>query len=403
MISIQEINYFRLNLHPDLMMAMIFHTARAARSSTESQRNSESTISYHTNKPKRLKYQTRPSKNKNTSTFKTIQERWRGKTKNNQSGHSFLSITNKLQLLKFKRNDDCPDIFLTLDEYVVDNIFRFLNYSDLISLSKTSKALLFKVQQFALHHVESHLRMEKLDKFFTSGILTYEERIIKNRLNRDNGPQLSTALMAFKYLDEYGQYFERASITTAVVVNRRNQFQKQRYIVRELCEPLGRDVLRVKQICGLHFQKEFDDVPPGIYQVSLHLQIKVDLERSGRPRRWNNNCTVIISVRLQDENSDSSVVTLANAAIEPHYWKLIQKDKFNNDLLDGNATITKEENIFPFQTNDWFYIKLTPFRLKNKSNNLIFVWTEIESNDWKNSGRWKEGMCWDFVQIQGVN
>ena len=71
-------------------------------------------------------------------------------------------------------------------------------------------------------------------------------------------------------------------------------------------------------------------------------------------------------------------------------------------MFGGNASIAKEESIFPTQTSDWFFIKLKPFNLENNNNNLVFTWTEKESTSWKNSGRWKEGMCWDFVQIQGV-
>jgi len=389
-------------------MAMIFHTTRAARSQNPLN-SADSKPIYNcifddTNRPKRVKYLTRDNQTKHTSSLQTFRQRWRDKSKTNCNPQSILNLTSKLHILKFIKNDDHPDYFSTLDEYVVENILKFLTYLDLLSLSKCSRNLLCKVQHFALHYVESHLRMEKLDKFLKSDLMTNEERIIKNRLIRDNGPQLSTSLMAFKYFNEYGQYFARSSITTAVVANRRSQFQKQRYIVRELCEPLGRDVLRLKQICGLHFQKQFSNVPAGQYQVSIHLQITVDLERSGRPRRWNNNCTVNLAV-IHDDEPLSDRQPLASVNIEPQIWKIIQKDKFRNNFLNGNASITKEENhlnLSPYRTSDWFYVKLKPFELEHDNNNLSFVWTEKESTSWKNSGRWKEGMSWDFVQIQGV-
>ena len=385
---------------------MIFHTARAARSVSDNQRGSESI--HHVNfcntyKPKRIRYRAKSDNNRNPSSLQTFRERWRDKTKFSRNPQRIFDLTSKLHILKLKRSDEIPDNFSTLDEYVIENILKYLSYPDLLSLSKCSRAICCKVQQFALHYVESHLRKEMLGTFFENGLLTYEERINKNRLNRDNGPKLLTALISYKYFKEYGKFLERSSITTAVVANRRSQFQKQRYIVRELCEPLGRDVLRLKQICGLHFPKQFVNVPAGNYQVSIHLQISIDLERSGRPRRWNNNCTVNLAVIHDDkycEESEHDI--LASVTIEPQYWKLIQKDKMDNKMFGGNASIAKEESIFPTQTSDWFFIKLKPFNLENNNNNLVFTWTEKESTSWKNSGRWKEGMCWDFVQIQGV-
>ena len=59
--------------------------------------------------------------------------------------------------------------------------------------------------------------------------------------------------------------------------------------------------------------------------------------------------------------------------------------------------------MFPYHTNDWVYVTLKPFQLTNDDNHVVFYWSERESNSWTNSGRWKEGMSWDFVQIQGVS
>ena len=400
-------------------MAMIFHTSRAARSSPDTPANPILNAPiFSTNKPPRIRHQTRTNKITNVSNFLTFRDRWKDKAKANRR-KSILNLKYKLHILKLTGDDEDEkyDILSTLDEYVMENILRYLNFVDLLSLSKTSNAMLCKVQSFALHYVESHLRMERLDKFFSCRLLTYEERIIKNRIERESGPQLSTSLMVLKYLNQYGQFFDRASITTAWVANRKSQLYKQRYIVRELCEPLGRDVLRLKQICGLRFEKQFNHIPAGNYQVSIHLHIGVDLERSGRPRKYNNNCTSILTVMNMPSWNLTSILsgpmnygslqddddTLVSVNIEPHYWKLIQRNKFDNDLLDGNAWITREENMFPYHTNDWFYVTLKPFQLTNDDNHVVFYWSERESNSWTNSGRWKEGMSWDFVQIQGVS
>lgn len=176
---------------------------------------------------------------------------------------------------------------------------------------------------------------------------------------RDDGPHLQTALIAFKGVNLYGHFIQRSSITTAVVVNRRSQFQKQRYIFRESYIPLGRDVLRLKQLCGLHFKKRFSNVPAGNYQISLHIQLRGELDYPGRPRRWNNNCTTRLAVI--DEDADSFDSLLVNVDIEPDYWKQIQKEKFDNNALSGNAHIVREHN--SLQVDNWFFIVLKPFYL----------------------------------------
>ena len=120
--------------------------------------------------------------------------------------------------------------------------------------------------------------------------------------------------------------------------------------------------------------------------------------RPGRPRRWNNNCTTILTVTDERAPGDQA---LGRVAIEAQYWKQIQKDKFDNDLMEGNAHVVREENSFTFQNKNWFFIVLKPFNL-TQSTNLVFEWTDMETRIWKDSGRWKEGMCWDFVQIREV-
>ena len=352
------------------------------------------------NKPKKSRRRPEIDKDRDYLLSDTPMERFSTKDikmKNLRKLKNFTKAFNILNKRKEGENEDDGNLISTLNDHVMESILDYLSYKDLISLSETSKTMLFRVQTFALHYVSSHLRMKTVNNFFARHLLTSEEMMIRKRFARDKGPKIRTSLVAFRYLKHYGNFIERSSITTAVVVNRRNQFQKQRYIIRELSEPLGRDVLRLKQICGLHFKKRFCNVPAGRYQISIHIQIRGNLDRPGRPRRWNNNCTTILTAT--DEYSSNDDRHLAQAAIEPQYWKKIQKNKFDNELLGGNARVEKDENSLP-EANNWFYVALKPFNLKNVTNNLIFEWTDMETTAWKDSGRWKEGMCWDFVQIK---
>ena len=287
----------------------------------------------------------------------------------------------------------------SLNDDAMEIILKYLSYNDLLSLSRASSELLHRVQNYALHYVSSNFRMEKLDMILNSPLLTFEEIMFRNRLIRDHGPQKSTSLLALKYVKQYGKLLKRSSITTAIVVDRRSQFQKQRYIIREKYPPLDRDVLRLKQICGLHFEKCFKKVPIGQYQISIHFQLGGDLRRNGRPRRWNNNCRTLLSV--DEENENNNPQKLCRVSIEPHYWKQIQNDTFDNNLLDGNGFVVREDDCFSTQTKNWFFLVLKPFTV-NKETTLIFKWSDVETTEWKDSGLWKEEMCWDFVQIQAV-
>ena len=336
-----------------------------------------------------------------------LKERWKIGTKRDARRNRLKRFGDTFQCLArinrsiIKGNIDPTNAvaLYSLDDDAMETILKYLSYNDLLSLGKASSEMLHRVQTYALHYVSSKLRIEKLDMILNSPLLTFEEIMFRNCLIRDRGPQTSTSLLALKYVKQYGKLVKRSSITTAIVVDRRSQFQKQRYIIRERYPPLDRDILRLKQICGLHFEKCFNKVPIGQYQISVHFQLGGDLRRHGRPRRWNNNCKTVLSV--DEENENNNPEKLCRISIEPHYWKQIQNDAFDNNLLGGSGYVVREDDCFSTQTKNWFFLVLKPVTIR-KETSLIFKWSDVETTEWKDSGLWKEEMCWDFVQIQAV-
>ena len=344
---------------------------------------------------------------RNSLFSENLKERWKIGTKRDARRNRLKRFGDTLQCLTrihksiIKGNLDSNNTIAlySLNDDVMEIILKYLSYNDLLSLSRTASEMLQRVQTYALHYVSSNLRIETLDMILNSPLLTFEEIMFRNCLIRDHGPKKSTSLLALKYIKQYGKLLKRSSITTAIVVDRRSQFQKQRYIIREKYPPLERDVLRLKQICGLHFEKWFNKVPIGQYQISIHFQLGGDLRRHSRPRRWNNNCKTLLSVDAENEINNPR--KLCRVSIEPHFWKQIQNDTFDNNSLGGNGYVVREDDCFSTQTKNWFFLILKPFTI-SKETSLIFKWSDVETTEWKDSGLWKEEMCWDFVQIQAV-
>ena len=112
-------------------MAMIFHTSRAARSSPDTPANPISNAPiFSTNKPPRIRHQTRTNKMTNVSNFLTFRDRWKDKAKANRR-KSILNLKYKLHILKLTGDDEDEkyDILSTLDEYVMENILPIKNFS----------------------------------------------------------------------------------------------------------------------------------------------------------------------------------------------------------------------------------------------------------------------------------
>ena len=115
--------------------------------------------------------------------------------------------------------------------------------------------------------------------------------------------------------------------------------------------------------------------------------------------RIENYITYRLSNGYSLTNANGDDPLLAGVEIGADYWKQINNDKFDQNLLRGNAIVTREIN--SFQLDNWFFLKLRPFTI-SEITDLVFEWKDIETSQWKNknSVKWKEGMCLDFVQIE---
>ena len=311
------------------------------------------------------------------------------------------------------KTNECEDLFSRLNEYVLESVFMYLRLNDLISLSFTSKTMFENVKSFALHYILSHSRIDILNQCLNMrekmNLLIWEEKMFMTRLRSNNGtPSIDMSISALKYINFMGHFVIRCPITTASVVNKRSQYRKQRFIGMETYSPLGRDVLRLKQPCGISFMKRFHRVSSGRYVISVHVLLRPDLDCFAKAIQLKNNYVTQLTVKGEhvDEKGIKLKIlpkepfVLAQINLQPRLWQQISRGNFANELLEGNAWVIREPNSnCPLQSPNWFFIKLKPFEVI-KYSNLTLEWRDIAKYQLKDCGRWNEGMCWDFVQLE---
>jgi hypothetical protein len=139
-------------------------------------------------------------------------------------------------------------------------------------------------------------------------------------------------------------------------------------------------------VCWLHFKQIIPDVPAGIYEISVHFSLGYGF-RWPSGRTWGGNNKSAAQLLVTDENSHDEL-PLVQVDIEPEYWSQIKQNKFENQLLQGKALVTK--------SGDYWHLITMKNVLVEKQTNLAFVWKDTD-NPW-----WKEDMCWDYVQIKEV-
>ena len=274
------------------------------------------------------------------------------------------------------------DVISTIDILLMENILQNLNVSDLVSLCKTSKTMKEQVQNFALHYVLSHSRMEALRCFFDNGLLSPGEEAFKVRIDECKDPHSSNALYLLRCIKKYAN-IRRFSVTEAIEFP---HYGNPQYIVKEKSDLLNREVVHLKTVCWLHFKQILPDIKAGTYEISVHFQMGSDFSwPSGRT--WGGNNKSAAQLLVTDENSHDEP-PLVQVDVEPEYWNQVEQNKFENRLLQGNAFFTKSGKY-------WNLITMKNV-IVEKQTNLAFVWKDID-NPW-----WKHDMYWDYVQIKEV-
>ena len=237
-------------------------------------------------------------------------------------------------------------------------------------------------------------------------LLIWEEKIFMDKLISNNGtPSMDMSISALRYINFNQHFIVRSPITTASVVNKRSQYRKHRFIRTETYVPFGRHVLRVKQPCGISFMKQFSRVSPGRYIISVHVLLRPDGDYIAKSIQLKNDYVTLVTVKGEQVGKDKhnilpqESVILAHIYLQPNIWQQISLNKFDNEILDGNAWIIKEREHSNRQSLNGFFIKLKPFELL-KCSDLTVEWRDIAKYQLKDCGRWNEGICWDFVQLE---
>ena len=91
-------------------------------------------------------------------------------------------------------------------------------------------------------------------------------------------------------------------------MNKSSEYQKQRYIGLQTYTPLGRNVLRLKEPCGISFSKIFSRVSSGTYITSVHVILRPELDCFKKTIILKNN--YVTRLRVTGEEVDERGIRL---------------------------------------------------------------------------------------------
>ena len=335
---------------------------------------------------------------------------------NNDKNNNVDKKLNEEYDIKKESNDLTITNIFKLDEYAFEIIFKYLSLNDLRSLSKTCKIIEETVKRFSMHYLFSYSNMDKAQKYLETSLLTWEEIWMKKKVEDFSSNQtldfdLSPILL--KYINYNGHFVVRSSIKTATVVNKRNQYQRSRYVGMVNCPSLGRHYLVLRQPCGITFSKTFSRLCQGNYNVSIRVQLPKILEMLSQKttQKWKDQYTTLLTVKTEPCNTIGNAkhyksLILAQAFLEPWCWNKFSTEEHNKiDFEIGNLSISREPQFHDSgskisYTLDWFFIKLRqPFLVKTLSDVKV-EWKDVLKYEDAKVGLWKVGMAFDFVQLE---
>ena len=265
---------------------------------------------------------------------------------------------------KVKRIDSTytgDDVLSIIQEELMERILIYMEFKDLLSLTRTSKKLRDHVQIFCYHYVLSHSKMEKLNEFLNCGLLNPSESVIKKMITQCGKLSLQTSLYFFKCSKMCSHLIHRYSIIDAEFLPDGNQ-----YIVRK-SQTLGRNIV----VGWMHFKNILPQIPPGTYQVSVNFR-----QYCAQPLNWFD-----AHLKVVDVNGDKTDPPLVDVVMKAEYWKKIQNNMFDNVLVIKNG-------------ENWNLIKFKPFTILSQTD-LDFEWRYVNP-----SWNWGNVMCFDYVQIE---
>ena len=282
------------------------------------------------------------------------------------------------------------------------------------------------VNLFSLYYLCSRRKsiIKKLIRYFERPLLTSSEIYLKqlfvleaqktSDFDKSYNDLDKNSWILLKFVNYNGHSIVRSGITTASIVNK-NKYLRSRYIVpmytyiAMVTDPsLARNILVLKQPCGITFSRTFNRIPPGFYSCSIRIQIpKIQdiISQGVKIQKYNNNFVTKLSVTYNNCNCGDcdAAFVLNQAYLKPNFWNQLLTNKNFVGLEDSNLEILREPQYHKTQSKfcaNWFIIKMkTPFMIRTTSG-VTFEWKDVSKDESTKAGLWRTKMALDFVQLE---
>ena len=252
----------------------------------------------------------------------------------------------------------------------------------LLPFLMTSKRCRDQVLNYAAHFVHKKGRLNRLRHLLLSDgdfPLLIEEKALRLKLHKlDQAEKLTLIhLKAVFRLNLLEGEMKRCPVYLA---DDFPHLGNPNYIFTEFDEPLNRDIVNLKDVCWLYFNKEFSIEHPGQYQFSIRMRLRPNLRWPHF--RWHHHQGANVTTFKVTRDED----ILVSQDIDAKWWPMIKSKQFDAPEALTDATLNYERN------SDWFSLRLRPVFIAEASA------VKFHLRDIDNPG-WKSGMQWDFIQL----
>lgn len=272
----------------------------------------------------------------------------------------------------------------------LDIILSYLDAEELLNVSCTCKAMHTTIMRFIKHecsarNLENHLQDFKKTN---EGLLTVQEQAMDRIADEDPLDQAAPAeelsskeRRRLWWLFKRKKYFDMKTLRISIADADRVGFAHRGtgYIPVEEDEELGREICNLLEVCWLHFDATFENVPPGLYAASVVLKVK----RGCRMPHSDNQKTEWIVTGAE-----------TNPRTGKQFWKELAMGRTPSAELCDGLSIHVVDN--KKDSENWIAIQLPPVRISG-AEAVNVAMKDIEC-PW-----WKSGIRFDFVQLKKIS
>jgi len=281
-------------------------------------------------------------------------------------------------------DNSCP--ILEQPPTVMETICSFLSLKDLSRLSQTCQLFSSLVGEFLRHECCSSKLSASLVSFRTrnTGLLSQFEQQLMNSLDSqlaadgDITRQAMYKLLA--NMEHYNKQVDRVSVVQETVgfPHRGNRT----YVAVERDDKLGREVVRVREVCWLQVGYTWEGIRPGVFQVAVRIKI-------GDNFRWPHRAQEMThwTVRWPGEGVGGEKVVMVNK----EWWTMI-KNKQTPGREVGQGLRVEWEEVKGEHTG-WVRVIL-PVVLVETEGSISFELKDVEC-PW-----WKADLLFDFIELK---